>query len=125
MNKTSLPDDRIFKLCEWSVKNDLVENEGEFWEKIGFARTSISKVKEGIQGFTREQIRKACILTGANANWILGIEKNMFRESKEQDPLMMLKKVTAAIESHLGVDKILNGEKSLTSAANTPKRKRK
>lgn len=125
MKKTSLPDDRIFTLCDWSVKNDVVENDGAFWDAIGFTRTNIRNVKNGVQGFTREHIRKACVLTGANANWILGLEKNMFRDSVEADPLVMLKKVTAAIESRLQVDKILKNGKKLTRAANTVHKKHK
>jgi hypothetical protein len=117
MKKGSPIDDRIFKLMEWSVKNDLVQSEGEFWEKIGFTRTNVRNVKNGLQGFRREHIKQACILTGADANWILGIESNMFREKTENDPLKALRKATASIEELLQIYQSNNGvNKNVKSA---------
>lgn len=96
-----IPDQRMLQLMEWAVKNDLVSAAGEYWEKIGFPRTNISNVKKGTQGFTREHIKSACIFTGASANWILGIDKAMFRETTAKDALQLLKEATAAIEMEL------------------------
>lgn len=102
----SISDTRMLQLMEYCVNNSLVATEAEFWEQIGFARTNISNVRAGKQGFTKDHIRNACTTTGANANWFFGIEKNMFREKKGKGSLQLLKEAVAAAEVEFGMKKV-------------------
>src|SRR5438128_12223537 len=78
--KLDIPDKRMLELAAWAVANQYADSEGDYWQAIGFARTSISKVRSGTQSFTVAQITSACKLTGASADWVLGLGKEMFRE---------------------------------------------
>jgi hypothetical protein len=102
MNKPSTPDKRMIQLMEWAVRNNIAPTESEYLEKIGFTRTNLSNIKKGIQGFTRDHIRKACLLTGASADWILDIDKSMFRQKAEHNPVKLFRQAVAEIEQQLG-----------------------
>src|SRR5438874_1110075 len=92
---------RMVQVMEYAVKNDLAANESDYWEKVGFARTSITHIKKGSQSFTIKHILSACELTGASTDWVLGLEKNMFRDAKSKSPLEMLKQATAMLEEQM------------------------
>lgn len=100
--KLAIPDQRMLQLMDWAVKNGIAETENEYWTKIEFARTNISNIKAGRQGFTRNHILLACKMTGANANWILGLEKNMFRENTAKTPVELLRQVVMQLEEKNG-----------------------
>lgn len=87
---------RMLQLIDYAVKNDLVLDEADFYNKIRFAPTSITKVRRGEQAFTRQQIKLACLLTGANANWVFDIEKDMFRaKGKNKDSEQLFREAMA------------------------------
>ena len=88
-------------LLKWAIDEGLVLYETEYFEKIGFSRQAIHKVRTGLQSFTKEQIIEACKLTGANANWILGLEPNMHRKPPKT-PLMLLQEAYIAVSQELG-----------------------
>lgn len=79
MKSMTIADVRVIELMDYALKNDLVTSQGEFWERIGYCRTGISAVRRGVQHFRVDHITKACALTGASADWVLGIETGMFR----------------------------------------------
>jgi len=96
--KLPIPDQRILQLMEWAVSSDLVKNEGQFWDKIGFIKNNVSNVRRGHQSFRIDHITAACTLTGANANWVLGIEEEMFRNGTAKDPVQIIKQALRMLE---------------------------
>ncbi len=72
MTETELfiPDERMLKLMEWAIKNDIVGTQREYFEKIEFAWQSLTGVQSGKQGFTKARILNACKLTGASADYM-------------------------------------------------------
>lgn len=86
--------------------------ETEYLEKIGFSRTNISNVRRGHQSFNKDHIRRACEITGANANWILGIESGVMRKGSGS-PLERLKLAVVELEAEL--NKKLNSSKKKAS----------
>lgn len=90
----------MLKLMEWAISTDKVETEGEYCEKIGFTRNNLSNIKKGHQAFTREHMINACTFTGANANWILGIEVNMMRKPAKK-AIDLLREAFISVEAEL------------------------
>ncbi len=88
----------MLHLMDEVIALKLVTSETEFLDKIGFTRNNIYKVRRGEVGFTVEQIRKACELFNANANWILGFEKVVFRKEK-MSPLEQIRAALIALEA--------------------------
>lgn len=97
--KLATSDQRMLELMEYAVRHGIAETETQYWEKISFNRGNLSNVRKGLQGFTREHIRKACLLTGANANWILDIDGPMFRDQEGKTVLQLLQEATAMLEA--------------------------
>jgi hypothetical protein len=87
----------MLQIMKDAVHSELVENEKDFATKIGLNPTNLPKVKTGGVSFTVEQITQACLLTGANANWILGIDKIKIRVA-EKEPLAMIRQGLEALE---------------------------
>lgn len=94
----NLPDARMIELMEYAVKNDIARNEGEYWKLIKFQRTGISAIRDGIQSFRVHHITNACLLTGASADWVHGIENAMFRHSEVKSTSQTLKEIAAEME---------------------------
>lgn len=87
----------MFRLMDYAVSAGLVANEGEFLDKIGNTRTNITRLKRGLQGFSKEQILNACKLTGSSADYVFGFTKVM--QLKEvKDPIDVLKRAVAALD---------------------------
>lgn len=70
---------------------DILQSKGtikfrqDFLDEIGYPKQSFRNVKLGIQSFRIEHIKKACEAYNVNANWIFGIEKQIFRpQTKSQ-----------------------------------------
>ena len=91
-------DDRMLKLMKWAVDKGFARTESAFLGLIGFSRTNISHVKRGNQSFNKDHIVNACKLTGANANWILGLENEMFRKPTK-DPITRIKEAVVELEA--------------------------
>jgi hypothetical protein len=123
MNKPSTPDKRMIQLMEWAVRNNIAPTESEYLEKIGFTRTNLSNIKKGIQGFTRDHIRNACILTGASADWILDITETMFRKAPASSPVQTLRQAVAEIEQQLGFKAGLLSKSGQNKKVNTAGKK--
>ena len=99
-NKLFISDERMLKLMQYAIENGYADSESEYMEKINFQRTNILKVRAGIQGFTKEHIHTAAHMTGANINWIFGIESNMMRKPPVK-AIMLLKQAVTAVEDEL------------------------
>lgn len=104
-DKLFITDDRMLQLLEWAVNAGLARTQGEYLDAIGARAGNIGLLKKGTRGFTNEQILKAAKLTGANVNWIYGLEKNMLREEKNHSAIDLLKAAVSAIEMEIGKKK--------------------
>lgn len=62
----------------------------EFCDAVGIARQNFPNLKNGHQHFTVTHIQKACMAYGVNANWILGIQKNIFNDDLSNSKLSSL-----------------------------------
>ena len=89
---------RMLQLMNWYLENHTGETESSYLGKIGFVRNNIGKVKTGVQGFTIQHIKNACKLTGASADWILGLSNSMSRKDTK-DPLDRLREVLIELEA--------------------------
>jgi hypothetical protein len=78
--KIALTDQRMLRLKDYALKQRLVSTDGEYFGLIGFHHTNICNIRNGRQRFTVDHITAACKLTGANANWILGLDNTMMRK---------------------------------------------
>lgn len=97
-SKLFISDQRMLALMEWAVgRIKGIDTETEYLSRINFPRTNISNVRKGTQSFTKEHILNACMITGANVNWIFGIESNMIRKPGK-DPIHLLKQAVIAVE---------------------------
>jgi hypothetical protein len=99
--KISTHNARMLKLFAWAIAEGKVNSDKEFCEKIKFHYTNLSNVRTGKQSFTIDHIINACLLTGANANWILGLEQNMMRKPSRK-AIDMLKEAVIAVEMERG-----------------------
>jgi hypothetical protein len=98
--KLFITDERMFKLMEWAIENNMVVTESEFLDQIGFTRNNINKVKSGAQGFRKNHIKKACEFTGASADYIFGFTNSMMRKPAKRS-LDLLKEAVVAVEHEL------------------------
>ncbi len=71
-------DKNIIALIEILTLENKISSKTEFYDEIKTIRQTISKIKKGINHFTPTQIEIICRKYNVNANWIFGIEKNIF-----------------------------------------------
>tara|TARA_R110002126_G_scaffold42182_1_gene122121 strand:- start:537 stop:779 length:243 start_codon:yes stop_codon:yes gene_type:complete len=71
-------DINIIKLIDILTVENKISSKTEFYDEIKSSRQTISKIKKGINHFTTSQIEIICKKYNVNANWIFGIEKNIF-----------------------------------------------
>lgn len=108
MAKLKITDERMLQLMEWAIsQNDdrFPDTQNAFLDKIGVGAGNIWSIRNGVRGFTTEQILAAAQLTGANLNWIFGLEKNMLRDMKKQSALDLLKSAVMEVERELQLKK--------------------
>ena len=98
--KLFISDERMLQLKDWALENGFADTESEYWEKIDFARTSISNVKAKTQSFRHYHIYNACKLTGASADYIFGLTNNLLRK-QETKPIELLKQAVRAVDEEL------------------------
>lgn len=94
----SIQNKRMLHLMDEVIALKFVTSEKEFLDKIGFTRNNIYKLRRGEISFTVEQIRKACEIFNVNANWIIGLEKVVFRKDK-MSPIEQIRAALIALES--------------------------
>ncbi len=71
-------DKRILRLIELLIFQRKIFYKKEFCKEIGILEQSVSKIKRGINHFTVIHIETICLKYNVNANWIFGIEDNVF-----------------------------------------------
>ena len=72
-------DKHIFRLIDLLIFEKKVDSIRQFCLEIEMLEQTASKIKKGINHFTITHIAKICALYNVNANWILGIEDNVYR----------------------------------------------
>lgn len=72
------PDKKVFTFIEHLLITGQIQFEADFYKQLGFAKGNYSMVKSGKSSYTIAQITFICRTYNLNANWILGLEKNMF-----------------------------------------------
>jgi DNA-binding Xre family transcriptional regulator len=77
-------DKNILHLIEILSTEKKIKSKTEFYSEIKIIRQTISKIKKGINHFTPSQIEIICKRYNVNANWIFGLEKNIFLHPKNQ-----------------------------------------
>ena len=70
---------RIIDILEFEM---IIPNPSAFCDRIGLDRTHLSRIRKGQQHFSGEHIKAACKEYGLNANCIIGLEKNVFRNKQ-------------------------------------------
>jgi hypothetical protein len=88
---------RMFSLAAWAVSKNVATSEKDFLVQIGFPYSNYSNVKSGRQSFSKEHIFNACKLTGASADYLLGLSTTMFAK-ESRDPLEMIKQAVKSLE---------------------------
>ena len=91
----------MLALWDYAKREQIVSSDEEWCERIGFSRPNLYNVRTGHQSFTVQHIHRAAILTGANANWILGLEESMFRTSAVVPAIVLLRRAVTAIENEM------------------------
>jgi transcriptional regulator with XRE-family HTH domain len=72
------PDERILRLIDLLKYEKKITTQQEFCEAIGMVRQTITKIRNQTSYFTVKQIDIICKKYNVNANWIFGIQTNVF-----------------------------------------------
>lgn len=71
-------DKNILHLIDFLIYKKIVLSIRDFCKEINLFEQTISKIKKGIAHFTVQHIETICKVYNVNANWIIGIENEMF-----------------------------------------------
>lgn len=74
-------DKRILRLIDLLIFQRKISYVKEFCDEIGILTQSVSKIKKGTTHFTVNHIEKICSKYNVNANWIFGIEDEVFNDN--------------------------------------------
>lgn len=83
--KLTTPESRIVYFIEHLKNSGKVRFKEEVFENTGITRQYFTNIKRGDQDkkrFTTTQIQLLCKHYNVNANWIFGVEKEMYRLSE-------------------------------------------
>ncbi len=75
----NIQDQRMIDLVQHLIDAEVIASRTIFFDAIGIRKQGFHAVMSGAQHFTVEQIARACDKYNVNANWIFGLQKNMFR----------------------------------------------
>ena len=98
-NELDITDARMLELPDLLKKAGKIKYKQEFYDAIEIAKQSIWNIKNGPQHFTAMHIARACAAYGINGNWIVGVEKELYRKDS------LVRKVPG---SRSGVNKKVN-----------------
>lgn len=71
-------DKNILKLIDLLIFQKQISSTKDFCQDVGILEQTVSKIKKGINHFTVIQIETICKKYNVNANWIFGVQKNIF-----------------------------------------------
>lgn len=72
------PNERILRLIDLLKFQKNIKTLNQFCDEVGVIRQTISKIRSGDASFTVAHIESICRKYKVNANWIFGIETNVF-----------------------------------------------
>lgn len=72
-------DARMLQLIDILKQKRIIRFTSDFAEAVGTTRQIIYNIKKGHQRFTIAHIEKACKVYGVDANWILELSEEVFR----------------------------------------------
>ena len=95
---------RMLKLMEYYISQHSEWTETAYLERIGYSRYNIGNVRSGRQSFTLDHVREACLFTGADANWLMGLPgSTMMRKQGKSSPVERIEQAVVEIKSLLAV----------------------
>jgi DNA-binding Xre family transcriptional regulator len=71
-------DERIIHLIDLLKYQKTIIYDKDFCQDVGMLEQTVSKIKKGKNHFTVLQIEAICKKYNVNANWIFGVQKNIF-----------------------------------------------
>lgn len=71
-------DQKILDLIDFLKYQKIVTSIKDFCSQIKMTESTVTKIKSSKAHFTPKHIEKICKVFYVNANWIFGIENNMF-----------------------------------------------
>ncbi len=77
-------DVKILELIEYLKSIKEIKTAKQFCLSVGMLEQTLSKIQKGKNHFTIIQIETICQIYYVNANWVFGLEENMFLDSKPQ-----------------------------------------
>ena len=78
-------DSRIIRLVDLLLFKQKISSKDEFYNKIEITRATFSKIKNGYPNhFTVTHINNLCKHYNVNANWIFGLEEEVFLNENAQ-----------------------------------------
>ena len=86
-------DENIIRLIDLLKFHKRISSTKEFCEEIGVLEQTVSKVKKGLNHFTVLHIEMICKKYNINANWIFGIEKEIFIQKKSNQKSVQTAKI--------------------------------
>jgi plasmid maintenance system antidote protein VapI len=94
MQPRHLFDVRMLELMKILKEMGFVRSGAAFAKVIGIPRSNINSIRNGETSFTALHINIVCKEYTINANWIMGIETNLFRGRKNSPALnKMIKRI--------------------------------
>lgn len=91
---------RMLLLMAHAIDTDQCESQKDFCKKIGLDNTALVRIKKGIQGFTHDQVDRACRAFRTHPSWLYGYSPVM-NPGKSKGPLQQLKDAVRSIEAEL------------------------
>lgn len=73
-------DKAILRLIDLLIFEKKIKFESDFANSISMLPQTLSRIKSGKNHFTVLQIQSICRHYNVNANWIFGIQKNVFND---------------------------------------------
>jgi hypothetical protein len=71
-------DIKIFELIKLLKELGKIEFDYEFCESIDIQKQNLAPIKKGLAHFTAKHIENICEVYEVNANWIFGVENQIF-----------------------------------------------
>lgn len=75
-------DIKIFELIEILKSLGKIEFDYEFCDSIDIQKQNLRPIKKGLAHFTAKHIENICAVYDVSANWIFGIENQIFTKIK-------------------------------------------
>lgn len=72
------PNERILRLIDLLKFQKNIKTLNQFCDEVGVIRQTISKIRSNDASFTVAHIETICKKYKVNANWIFGLEPNVF-----------------------------------------------